>query len=63
MIGLGLLVHFLIFAIILLVIWYIIRLVAVQLGAPALVIQLAGLVLLLVFILYVLRLLDVPGLR
>ena len=45
-------------AVILLVVSYIVRLVVAQLGGPTFIVQLVGLVLLLIFILYALRILE-----
>ena len=49
------LIHVLIVALILCVFWYVVHLVATHLGAPSIAVQLIGLILLLVFVLYVLR--------
>jgi len=51
----ALVIQLLIVALVLLIVWYVVRLMATTLGAPPVVIQLVGLVFLLVFVLIVLR--------
>ena len=48
-------IHLLIALLILLVVWYILKIAAAQFGMPAFVVQIAGLILALIFLLYALR--------
>ena len=57
------LITLLVFLLIALVIWWVIRLVAVHMGLPAVVVQVAGAILALIFLLYALQTLGVVGIR
>jgi hypothetical protein len=56
------LITILIFVVVAVVIWYIVRLIAQQFGFPPLIVQLVGLVIGLILLLYAIRLL-LPGLK
>ena len=51
----GALIYLLVALVVLVIVWYIVRLIASQFGLPEVVVQIVGLILLLVFLLYALN--------
>ena len=53
------LIHVLVVLLILFVVWYVVRIAAAQFGLPTAVVQIVGLILALIFLLYVLQIMGV----